>query len=154
MIFSFKSHKSLLLVIIFFISIGCQLQEPYNNHGILNLKNRSDKLTIGKSNKNDALDIIGQPHSKSVDNKDEWIFFERVLTKGDFHKLGQNVLKSNNILILKFDKYGILENKKLFDKDAQNKIAFSKGKTENNLTQKSFVQKFLSSLRAKMYGKK
>ena len=154
MIFSFKSHKSLLLIIIFFISISCQLQEPYNNHGILNLKNRSNKLTIGKSNKNDTLDIIGQPHSRSVDDNNEWIFFERVLTKGDFHKLGQNVLKSNNILILKFDKYGILENKQLFDKDAQNKIAFSKGNTENNLTQKSFVEKFLSSLRAKMYGKK
>jgi outer membrane protein assembly factor BamE (lipoprotein component of BamABCDE complex) len=143
-----------LLIIIFFISISCQLQEPYNNHGILNLKNRSNKLTIGKSNKNDTLDIIGQPHSRSVDDNNEWIFFERVLTKGDFHKLGQNVLKSNNILILKFDKYGILENKQLFDKDAQNKIAFSKGNTENNLTQKSFVEKFLSSLRAKMYGKK
>ena len=143
-----------MLIIIFFISISCQLQEPYNNHGILNLKNRSNKLTIGKSNKNDTLDIIGQPHSRSVDDNNEWIFFERVLTKGDFHKLGQNVLKSNNILILKFDKYGILENKQLFDKDAQNKIAFSKGNTENNLTQKSFVEKFLSSLRAKMYGKK
>ena len=143
-----------MLIIIFFISISCQLQEPYNNHGILNLKNRSNKLTIGKSNKNDTLDIIGQPHSRSVDDNNEWIFFERVLTKGDFHKLGQNVLKSNNILILKFDKYGILENKQLFDKDAQNKIAFSKGNTVNNLTQKSFVEKFLSSLRAKMYGKK
>ena len=74
-----------MLIIIFFISISCQLQEPYNNHGILNLKNRSNKLTIGKSNKNNTLDIIGQPHSRSVDDNNEWIFFERVLTKCDFH---------------------------------------------------------------------
>ena len=154
MFIQFKNHKIIYLILIFINLISCQLQEPYNNHGILNLKNRSNKLTIGKSNKNDTLDIIGQPHSRSVDDNNEWIFFERVLTKGDFHKLGQNVLKSNNILILKFDKYGILENKQLFDKDAQNKIAFSKGNTVNNLTQKSFVEKFLSSLRAKMYGKK
>ena len=36
------------------------------------------------------------------------------LTKGEFHKLGQNVLKTNNVLVLNFDKYGILKKKELF----------------------------------------
>ena len=26
-------------------------------------------------------------------NENEWIYIERVLTKGEYHKLGQNVLK-------------------------------------------------------------
>ena len=73
------------------------------------------------------------------------------LTKGEFVKLGQNVLKTNNILLLKFDKYGILESKELIGKDGKNNVFFE-SVTENELTKKSFVEKFLSSLRNKMYG--
>ena len=97
------------------------------------------------------LKIIGQPHSTSINNDNEWIYIERVFTKGDYHRLGQNVLKSNNVLVLKFDKYGILIEKKLLNKYDKNKISFSKKNTENELSQKSFVERFLSSVREKMY---
>ena len=40
------------------------------------------------------LKLIGQPHTKSINNENEWIYIERILTKGKFHKLGQNVLKT------------------------------------------------------------
>ena len=100
------------------------------------------------------IKIIGQPHSKSIKNDNEWIYFERVITKGEFHKLGQNVLKSNNVLVLSFDKYGILKNKLLLDKNDKKKVAFSKSETKNELTRKSFVERFLSSVRTKMYGNK
>ena len=145
--------------IVFFLSFfiilnACKLQEPYKNHGIVFLKNRSDKLVVNKSNKNDVLKIIGQPHSKSINDTNEWIFIERILTKGEYHKLGQNVLKANNVLVLKFDKYGILINKKFLDKSNKKDISFSRKKTENELTQKSFVESFLSSIRTKIYGNK
>ena len=136
----------------FIILIGCQLQEPFNNHGIVFLENRSKKLEVNVSNKNDVLKIIGQPHTKSISDLDEWFYIERILTKGEYHKLGQNILKTNNVLILKFDKYGILKNKKLLNKEDIKKIAFSENTTDNELTQKSFVEKFLSSIKAKMYG--
>jgi len=98
--------------------------------------------------------IIGQPHSKSIDNKNDWIYIERIFTKGEYHKLGQNVLKTNNVLLLSFDKYGILKEKKLFDKNDINKIAFSNQSTKNNMTKESFISEMFTSLRAKMYGKK
>ena len=44
--------------------------------------------------------------------------------------------------------------KKLFDKEAINQVNFSNDKTINKITQKSFVEKFLTSLKAKMYGNK
>ena len=91
--------------------LGCQLQEPHQNHGILFLENRSAKLKIDVSNKNDVIKNIGHPHSKSINDENEWIFIERTLTKGEFHKLGRNILKESNILVLKFDKYGILKEK-------------------------------------------
>jgi outer membrane protein assembly factor BamE (lipoprotein component of BamABCDE complex) len=149
-----KHIRSYFLIISFIILNGCQLQEPSKNHGIVFLKNRSEKLKINISNTNDVLQIIGQPHTTSINNEDEWIYIERVLIKGEYHKLGQNILKSNNVLVLHFDKYGILKNKTFLNKDDKNKILFSKKKTENNLTQKSFVERILSSIKAKMYSEK
>ena len=137
---------------LFIILISCQLQEPYKNHGILFLKNRSDQLILNKTNKNDVINIIGQPHSTSISDENQWMYVERILTKGKYHKLGKNVLKTNNILVLNFDKYGILNNKKLFNKNDKEFLKFSKMETENELIKDSFVQSFLESVRAKMYG--
>ena len=147
----FKNHKFFLILISLFILISCKLQEPTKNHGILYLENRANKLTLNQSNKNDAIKIIGNPHFKSIDNNQEWIYVERVLTKGEFINLGQNVLKTNNVLVLTFDKYGILKKKDLLNKDDINKLKFSQKITENNLSKKSFVQNLLQSLRTKMY---
>ncbi len=103
---------------------------------------------------NDVINIFGQPHSKSVNNNNQWIYIERVLTKGEFHKLGQNVLKTNNVLILSFDKYGVLKVKKILDKDDLKVVKFSEKITENKLAQKSFIEKFLNSMKTRMYGNK
>ena len=106
MFFSFKYHFKKVYLVLMFILIGCQLQEPTKNHGIVFLENRSNKLFINKTNQNDVINIIGQPHSKSIKNLNTWIYIERILTKGKYHKLGKHVLKSNNVLVLSFDKYG------------------------------------------------
>ena len=150
----FIKHRTVQIIFIFFILNACQFQEPTKNHGILFLENRANKLTIDTSNKNDAIKVLGIPHSKSIDNDNKWIYIERTLTKGEFHKLGQTILKTNNVLILSFDKYGVLKEKKILNKNDRNKIAFSDKETNNNLTQKSFVEKFLSSVKSKMYGNK
>ena len=152
MFFSLKNHIKLILIILLFILNSCKLQEPTKNHGILFLENRANKLTLNKDNTNDVIKIIGSPQIKSLNNN-EWIYIERVLTKGKFIKLGQNVLKENNILVLSFDKYGILENKIFLDKTAKKKLKFSEEETKNSLSERSFVEKFLESLRKKMYKK-
>ncbi len=154
MFFYLKNHINKIYTLIFFILLGCQLQEPVKNHGILFLENRSNKLVLLETNKNDTLKIFGQPHTKSMNDKDQWIYIERTLSKGKFHKLGQNVLKTNNVLILTFDKFGVLIKKDFYDKDDIRKISFSKEETENQLSKKSFVEAFLSSIKEKMYGQK
>ena len=146
--------KSIYILSFFILLLGCQLKEPQQNHGILFLENRSAKLKVDVSNQNDVIKSIGHPHSKSINDENEWFFVERTLTKGEFHKLGKNILKESNILILKFDKYGILKEKKLLTKDDIKKLAFSDKETSNELSQKSFIQNFLTSLRDKMYKKK
>ena len=142
MFFYLKNHINKIYTLIFFILLGCQLQEPVKNHGILFLENRSNKLVLLETNKNDTLKIFGQPHTKSMNDKDQWIYIERTLSKGKFHKLGQNVLKTNNVLILTFDKFGVLIKKDFYDKDDIRKISFSKEETENQLSKKSFVEAF------------
>ena len=154
MSFNFKYHFSIFLIFLLSILLSCQLQEPTKNHGIVFLKNRSNKLMIEKHNKNDVIKLMGQPHSKSFDDEDNWLYIERVLTKGKYHKLGKHVLKSNNVLELSFNKYGVLKSKKLYDKNNINTLKFSNKKTENELTKKSFIETFLSSVKSKMYGKK
>ena len=153
MFFIKNIHFTLLILVFYLFISNCQLKEPTKNHGILYLKNRSQLIEISKSNKNDVIKTIGQPHSMSTFTENEWIYFERTLTKGEFLKLGQNVLKTNNVLILKFDKFGILQEKKFIDKFSKNKLKFSEKVTENNISQKSFIEKFLNSLKSKMYKK-
>lgn len=135
----------------FLILIGCQLQEPLKTHGIIYLENRAQKLTIMKSNKNDVIKIMGRPQIKSDGIDNTWIYVERILSKGKYHKLGQHIVKENKVLILNFDKYGVLNKKKLLNKEDINKITFSDKETQNEMSQKSFVQKFLQSIKQKMY---
>ena len=154
MFFCFKNHFNRLFIVLFIILAACQLEEPVKNHGIVFLENRSNKLILNKSNKNDVIKIIGQPHSKSINNANIWIYVERTLSKGKYHKLGQHILKKNNTLVLEFDKFGILKSKKIYDIKNTNKIQFSKKETQNELSKKSFVESFLSSVKQKMYGNK
>jgi len=154
MVVDFRFHKQILYLLLLIFLFNCQFKDASNNHGILFLENRSNKLIINKMNIHDVINIIGQPHSKSIDNKNDWIYIERVFTKGEYHKLGQNVLKTNNVLLLSFDKYGILKEKNLFDKNDINKIAFSDQSTKNNMTKESFISEMFTSLRSKMYRKK
>jgi len=154
MFIRFKYHNSFIYLFLFFILLSCQLQDPDKNHGIIFLENRAKKLVINQSNKNDVLKIIGNPHSKSYEDDNTWLYIERTLGKGKYHKLGQHVLKSNNALVLNFDKFGILKSKKIYTKDDIQKIAFSTDKTDNRLTKKSFIESFLSSVKQKMYGNK
>lgn len=136
----------------FIILSACQIQDPLKTHGIIYLENRSKKLIIDKTNKNDVIRIIGAPQIKNEINNSDWIYIERVLSKGKYHELGKHKLEENNVLVLSFDKFGILTDKKLFKKEDIKKLKFTKKNTENDLSKKSFVQSFLESVRQKMYS--
>ena len=151
MIFKTKHIFINLLFLILILLQACQLKEAKNKHGIVFLENRAKKLTINYSNTNDVINIIGQPHSTGINNQLNWIYIERVFSRGKFHKLGKNVLTSNNVLVLTFDKFGILKEKKFLNKEDLNKLSFSEEITENDLAKKSFVEKFLNSIKSKMY---
>ena len=150
---SFVNRKHINFLFIMFLTVflsNCQKNRIIKTHGIFYLQNRSVLLKIQTSNRNDVIKILGQPHSKSLYEQNTWIYIERTRTKGKLLKLGRNVLLNNNVLVLKFDKYGILEEKLFYDKKEMNKYKFVKAETKNTVRRGTFVQSFVNSLRQKM----
>ena len=75
-----KHLKFLFIILIMFILSNCQLKEPIKGHGINFLENRSNKIILNKTNKNDVVDILGNPHTKSIDDENIWfILIEKFL---------------------------------------------------------------------------
>ena len=146
--------NTFLLFTFFFIILGCERNEVIKSHGISYLEKREKLIIINKSNKNDTIEIFGQPSTKGMADDNLWIYIERSNTRGKIIKLGKNKLKKNNVLVLEFDKYGILINKKFYDKNNMNDIKFDKTITVNEIKKENFIYSFLSSIRQKMQQKR
>ena len=147
-----KTIFFLLASLIFFT--GCQRLEVRKTHGIAYLDKREKLIVVNKSNKNDAIKILGHPATKGMTDDNLWIYIERTKTRGKLLKLGRSYLKKNNVLILEFNKYGVLNKKEFYDKENMKKINFAKAITENDVRKENFIYSFLSSIRQKMEVKK
>ena len=139
-----------LLVIILFFITACNQNEVIKTHGIAYLDKREKLIIINKSNKNDTVNILGQPSTKGMTDDNLWIYIERTITRGKLLKFGRNYIKKNNVLVLEFDKYGIVKKKEFYDKEKMKKVDFAKNITENDIRKQNFIYSFLSSIRQKM----
>ena len=148
------NKKIYLLIIILIFIIGCKQNQVIKTHGIAYLEKREKLIIVDKSNKNDVINIFGQPSTKGMVDDNLWIYIETTQTKGKLIKFGQNVLKKNNVLVLEFNKYGILKEKDFYNKEQMNKVTFAKDITENELRKENFIYSFLSSVRQKMLTKR
>jgi len=147
--------KNIFLII--FVSLfiyNCNQNEVIKTHGVAYLKKRENLIIVNQSNKNDAISILGQPSTKGMSDDNLWIYIERTRTKGKLLKLGRNYILKNNVLILEFDKYGILQRKEFYNKKQMNEIKFAKNETVNELRKENFIYSFLSSVRQKMLSKR
>ena len=145
--------KTVYLILIFIFITSCQRNELIKTHGISYLEKREKLIIVNVSNKNDTIQIFGQPSTKGMTNDNLWIYIERTLTRGKLTKLGKNYLKKNNALVLEFDKYGILRKKEFYNKDKMKRLTFTKNITENEIRKENFIYSFLSSIRQKMQTK-
>ncbi len=146
--------KTVYLILIFIFITSCQRNEVIKTHGISYLEKREKLIIVNVSNKNDTIQIFGQPSTKGMTNDNLWIYIERTLTRGKLTKLGKNYLKKNNTLVLEFDKYGILRKKEFYNKDKMKRLTFTKNITENEIRKENFIYSFLSSIRQKMQTKR
>ena len=114
--------KTAYLFLIFIFIVSCQRNEVIKTHGISYLEKREKLISLDKSNKNDVIEIFGQPSTKGMTDDNLWIYIERTITRGKMLKFGRNYLKKNNVLVLEFDKYGILKKKEFYNRDKMQKL--------------------------------
>jgi len=142
--------KILNLIVLFLFISNCTLNKVIKHHGVHFLEKKSEKLMIGKTNKNDIFEILGPPSTKGFFDEELWIYIEIQTSSTKLSKLGGKKLLKNNILLLDIDNRGILSKSIFFDKDKMNKIKFSKDTTQMSYSKNSFIYDFLYSLRQKI----
>ena len=140
----------ILLLLIFLLVVNCKLNKIVDSHGTHYLEKKEKELTINLSNKNDIINLLGPPSTKSKFDNDLWIYIERKKTRSTILKLGKKKIYVNNVLLLEIDNRGLLAKKEFFDIEDMNKIDFVKGETEITYSKRSFVYDFLSSMRQKV----
>ena len=146
--------KTAYLFLIFIFIVSCQRNEVIKTHGISYLEKREKLIFVNKSSKNDTIKIFGQPSTKGMTDDNLWIYIERTITRGKLLKFGRNYLKKNNVLVLEFDKYGVLKKKEFYNKNKMKRLTFTKDITTNEIRKENFIYSFLSSVRQKMLIKR
>ena len=120
------------------------------HHGVPFLEKKQSSLIVNKSNKNDIKEILGIPSTTSKFNNDIWIYIERKQTQSELKNLGRMKIFKNYVLVLEIDDYGILKNKEFYNINDMEKLKKSEFETQTGFTKKSFIYKFMSSMRQKV----
>tara|TARA_B100001758_G_C17812353_1_gene305124 strand:- start:4 stop:465 length:462 start_codon:yes stop_codon:yes gene_type:complete len=139
-----------ILILILLFTLSCTLNKVKNNHGVLSLEKKINKITIDKSNKNDIINIFGPPSTKSTFDNNIWIYIERKKTNRSIFALGNKKIVKNNVAILEIDNKGILKKKEIFDLSNMNKYKFSENTTQNTYTKDTYIYGVLTSFREKI----
>ena len=141
------------LFIFFIISLfisACTLKRVERHHGVHFLNKKQEKLTVNQSNKNDILQLLGSPSTKSTFDNDLWIYVERKTDNSSLTKFGSERIIVNNILLLEINNMGLLAKKEFLDLTNMQELKFTELTTENSFTKNTFVYDFLSSMRQKI----
>jgi len=137
-----------LLILLLFTS-NCSFNKVEKRHGVPFLEKKNKELTVNKSNKNDIINLIGYPSTKSYFDNDIWIYIENKSTKSSLIKFGKTKYTENNVLVLEINSRGLLEKKKFYNIDDVNNIKYSEKATQST-DKDSFVYGFLSSVKQKI----
>ena len=140
----------ILILFLFLFTLNCSTNKVSKNHGFKSLETKFEKIVINQTNKNDIIDLIGSPSTKSDFNKNKWFYIERRKTNQSLFKLGQKKIEKNNILMVEFNNRGILKNKKIFDIVDMNEIEYVKSLTQKDFKQNNFLYNIFTSFREKM----
>ena len=140
----------LILLIIFLFIVNCKFNKVVDSHGIHYLDKKNKQLVVKSSNKNDIINLLGPPSTKSKFDNDVWIYIERKKTRSTLFKLGKKYIEVNNVLVLEIDNKGLLAKKELFNIDDMKEVKFVEDVTDISYSKRSFVYDFLSSMRQKV----
>ena len=143
-------HKVLYIIFFSLIVSNCSTKPVTKHHGIPLLEIKQSSLTVNSSNKNDILNILGNPSTKSKFDNKIWIYIERKQTQSKIMNLGKMKVYKNDVLVLQLDEYGMLKKKTFYNKDDMKNIKLEKDILEANYENNSFIYDFFSSMRQKV----
>ena len=138
------------MFIVSLIVTNCSFKKVVKHHGVSFLEKKQKNLIINETNKNEIMDLLGSPSTKSKFNNDVWIYIERKQTQSRLKNLGRMKIYKNDVLVLEIDGYGLLKKKDFYNLNDMKKINIVKNTTEGNITKNSFIYEFMSSMRQKM----
>ena len=142
--------KIVYIVFLSLIVTNCSFKEVVKHHGVPFLEKKQSSLIINKTNKNDIMEILGNPSTKSKFDNDVWIYIERKQTQSKLTNLGRMEIYKNDVLVLEIDNYRILKKKEFYNKDDMKNIKMIKSTTESGFRRNTFVYDFMSSMRQKI----
>tara|TARA_Y100001935_G_C17172214_1_gene440831 strand:+ start:279 stop:764 length:486 start_codon:yes stop_codon:yes gene_type:complete len=143
-------NKILYIFFTFIIVSNCSFKPVVKHHGVPFLQKKQSVLIVNKTNSNEILKILGNPSTTSKFDNDVWIYIERKQTQSKLKNLGKMKIFKNDILVLEIDNYGILKNKKFYNKDDMENIKIVKTTTGSSYRKNSFIYDFMSSMRQKI----
>tara|TARA_Y100001958_G_C21079628_1_gene436416 strand:- start:131 stop:595 length:465 start_codon:yes stop_codon:yes gene_type:complete len=138
------------LILFIFFNISCSFEKVVKHHGIHFLEKKQEKIKVFDNNKNDVKSILGPPSSSSFFDNELWIYIERKTTASELKTLGRKKILVNNVLLLEFDRRGLLVKKNFYDKENMKKIKIAEGNTKVLNKKKSFIDSIITSLRQKI----
>lgn len=139
-------------IFIFFILLlfsNCKLNQVTKTHGVQYLERKQNEIIIDQ-NKNQVRSKLGPPSTVSIFDENTWFYIEKEISGSKVTKLGQTKLNKNNVLMIKFNNRGLVENKKFFDKEDLRELDFDKDTTTVAYNEKSFIADFFYSLKQKI----
>ena len=143
-------NKILYIIFLFIIVSNCSFKPVIKHHGVPFLQKKQSILIVNKTNRNEILKILGNPSTTSKFDNDIWIYIERKQTQSKLKNLGKMKVFKNDVLVLEIDNYGILKNKKFYNKDDMENIKIVKTTTGSTYRKNSFIYDFMSSMRQKI----
>ena len=140
----------LYIILLSIIVSNCSFKKISQHHGVPFLDKKQKTLEINKSNKNDILNILGNPSTKSKFDNDLWIYIERKQSQSKLKNLGKMKIYKNDVLVLEIDSYGVLTKKEFLNIDNMEDIKIVSNTTEAAFARNSFIYDFMSSMRQKI----
>ena len=143
-------NKILYIIFLSIIVSNCTFKPVVKHHGVPFLEKKQASLIVNKSNKNDVMELLGYPSTKSKFDNDLWIYIERKQTQSRLSNLGRMKIFKNDVLVLEIDNQGILKKKDFYNIEDMKKIKIVEDTTEATFARNSFIYDFMSSMRQKI----
>ena len=140
----------ILIIILLLLTASCSNNKVVKNHGLRALDIKSERIIISKTNKNDVIDLLGKPSSISLFDENLWLFIQSEKINQSIIKLGKTKIISNNVLEVKFNSRGIVEEKKLYQIKDMNDLQVVKDKTRSEYDNTSTLGKLFKSIEQKI----